>query len=149
MKANSGMSSTGQIFREGLLHVNPICSIFTTFVIYSKFMQIIDTPRQLAQLWQSREIDFTEMMKIVVDINLEILAIDGEMHADLEEILLENGSQQMDLWGANIYPMRSGPDQLEFTSFINIRPSQGNRGMEIVDPQICDLVRTICSTLLI
>jgi len=54
-------------------------------------MQIITTPTPLNQLWSAREIEFEEMMKIVVDVEQEILAIDGEMHADLEQLLLVSG----------------------------------------------------------
>ena len=69
-------------------------------------MRIITVPTDLARLWETREIDFTEMMKIVVDVGQGILAIDADMHADLEQFLLENGSAQQDLWGANIYPFK-------------------------------------------
>ncbi len=112
-------------------------------------MQIIAKPAILIQLWESREIDFTELMKIVVDIHKEILAIDGDMHADLEKLLLDNGSNQKDLWGANIYPMKDKFDRLEFTSFINIRPSQGNRGMEVKDESIRELIQMIVDNLLV
>jgi hypothetical protein len=112
-------------------------------------MQIISKPASLSQLWDSREIDFVEMMKIVVDIDRQILAIDGDMHADLEQLLLGKGSQQKDLWGANVYPLKDKQDQLEFTSFINIRPSQGNRGMEVKDSEIRALICSIVDKLLI
>jgi hypothetical protein len=62
-----------------------------------------------------------------------VIAIGGEMHADAEEVLLEAGSRQADLWGANYYPGRGRESCIEFTSFINIRPSAGNRGMELQD----------------
>jgi hypothetical protein len=112
-------------------------------------MQIISKPTNLYTLWESREIDFVEMMKIVIDIDQQILAIDGDMHADLEQLLLNNGSHQKDLWGANIYPLKDKDDQLEFTSFINIRPSQGNRGMEVKDHDIRALISAIVSKLLV
>ena len=37
-----------------------------------------------------------EMVKGVVDIEKNLLAIDAEMHADLEQFLLKNGSEQFD-----------------------------------------------------
>ena len=112
-------------------------------------MQIIAKPTLLVQLWESREIDFVEMMKIVVDIQQEILAIDGDMHADLEKLMLENGSHQQDLWGANVYPMKDTCDRIEFTSFINIRPSQGNRNMEVQNDGIKSLIRSVVDKLLV
>ena len=112
-------------------------------------MQIIVKPTSLFELWDSREIDFIEMMKIVVDIQQQILAIDGDMHADLEKLLLDNGAQQKNLWGVNVYPLKDKCDQLEFTSFINIRPSQGNRSMEVQDSGIKELIRLIVDNLLV
>jgi hypothetical protein len=99
-------------------------------------MQIIKDPISLNILWENRKTDFTEMMKIVVDVEKKILAIDAEMHADLENLLLMNNSEQQNLWGANIYPFNEGDDYMEYTSFINIRPSQNNRSMEVKDVEI-------------
>jgi hypothetical protein len=112
-------------------------------------MKIIEKPTKLDELWQSKETGFIELMKIVVDIEKRILAIDAEMHSDLEEFLLKNGSKQINLWGANIYPDKDKEDFLEFTSFINIRPSQNNKSMEIQNPDIKNLVRQIVNELLI
>ena len=79
---------------------------------------------------------FGDMVKYVVDVRQKIAAVGGELHADAERILLEAGSRQEDLWGANYYPGQ-GPDEcIEYTALINIRPSQGNRSMEIVDEQL-------------
>ncbi len=111
-------------------------------------MQIIIEPVPLARLWDEREHDYTEMMKIVVDIEQGILAIDADMHADLEKLLLESGSLQHNLWGANVYPGKADDEFIEYTSFINIRPSQGNRSMEVQDPEICDQIKRIAKQLL-
>ena len=65
------------------------------------------------------------------------------MHADAEALLLDDGSRQEHLWGANYYPGR-GPEQcIEFTSLINIRPSQDNRSMEVGDEGIRARIREI------
>ena len=71
---------------------------------------------------------FGNLVKAVVDIDKEIIAIDGELHADEEALLLESGSKQSDLWGINLYPEFFGKDDfIEFDSMINLRPSQDNR----------------------
>ena len=88
------------------------------------------------------------MMKMVVDVEKEILAGDAELHADLEALLLENGSRQYDLWGINIYPEQSDEDYIEFTALINIRPSQANRSMEVENPETRAKIRKICARLL-
>lgn len=78
---------------------------------------------------------FGNMVKAVVDIDRELLAVDGELHSDLEALLIENGSKQQSLWGINLYPGLTGDDFIEFDSLINMRPSQGNRsrGVESVE----------------
>jgi uncharacterized protein DUF5674 len=86
---------------------------------------------------------FEEMVKYVVDVERRVIAIGGEMHVDAEQVLLEAGSRQADLWGANYYPGR-GPDGcIEYTSFVNIRPSSGNRAMELLDAGLRARVREI------
>lgn len=46
-------------------------------------------------------------IKLAVDIQRGILAGGGELHADCERVLLEDGSQQQDVWGADWYRARS------------------------------------------
>ena len=86
---------------------------------------------------------FEDMVKLVADVERQVIAIGGEMHSDAEEVLLESGSRQVDLWGANYYPGRGRESCIEFTSFINIRPSAGNRGMELQDEALRAKVREI------
>ena len=61
-----------------------------------------------------------------------LVAVDAELHSDLEALLLEAGSKQKDLWGINLYPELAADQFVEFDSLINLRPSQGNksRGVE-------------------
>lgn len=70
---------------------------------------------------------FTDMVKAVVDVDREVIALDAELHSDLEALLLENGAKQKSLWGINLYPQMQGDEFIEFDSMINVRPSQGNR----------------------
>ena len=91
---------------------------------------------------------FTDMVKYVVDVDRGIAAVGGELHADAEQLLLDAGSRQEDLWGANYYPDRDPVDCIEFTSLINIRPSQGNRSMEIENDDIRDRVRELTHQLI-
>ncbi|MGB9006536.1 MAG: DUF5674 family protein [Candidatus Aminicenantales bacterium] len=99
-------------------------------------MKIVDSPMTLSDLAIMAHNRFGNMVKAVVDVERKILAVDGELHADEEALLLENGSRQEDLWGINIYPDLQGPDQIEFDSIINIRPSQGNRSRGIDSQEI-------------
>lgn len=72
------------------------------------------------------------MIKAVVDVDRELIAVDAEMHSDLEALLLEDGSKQESLWGINVYPELAGNERVEFDSMINLRPSQKNnsRGVD-------------------
>jgi len=86
---------------------------------------------------------FEDMVKYVVDVRRGVIAIGGELHADAEAELLEFGSAQSDLWGANYYPGTGADECIEFTSMINIRPSQGNRSMVIEDEAVRAEVREL------
>lgn len=86
---------------------------------------------------------YEDMVKYVADVERGVIAIGGEMHVDAEQLLLESGSRQADLWGANYYPGRGREGCIEYTSFINIRPSAGNRSMELVDPDLRARVREL------
>lgn len=91
---------------------------------------------------------FEDMVKYVVDVSRGVVAVGGEMHADAEEALLEDGSRQPNLWGANYYPGRGREECIEYTALINIRPAQDNRSMEIRDPGIRERVRDLTFALI-
>jgi len=88
---------------------------------------------------------FGNMVKAVIDIDKEIMAVDGELHADEEALLLENGSKQENLWGINIYPDMPENEWVEFDSMINLRPSQDNRTRGVDNPEIRQKIREIVS----
>ena len=90
-------------------------------------MKIITEALTAEELKQMAANMFGNMVKAVVDVDRNILAVDAELHSDLEALLLENGSKQSNLWGINLYPEMQGDDYIEFDSMINMRPSQGNR----------------------
>ena len=72
-------------------------------------------------------------IKLAVDVERNVLAGGGEYQADCEEILLEDGSRQEDIWGVDWYPESK---TVGFVALINIRPHQDNRAMEIEDPKL-------------
>lgn len=79
---------------------------------------------------------FGNSVKAVVDVDRELIAVDAELHSDLEALLLEDGSKQKNLWGINLYPELRGEDFIEFDSMINMRPSQGNRSCGVDNEEI-------------
>lgn len=99
-------------------------------------MQIIKEKILLKDVVNLAKAGFGNLVKAVVDIEKGTMAIDGDLHSDEEALLLENGSQQKNLWGINIYPLQSGPEMIEFDSVINIRPSQNNNSRGLDNPEI-------------
>ena len=79
---------------------------------------------------------FGNLVKAVVDVKKEIMVINGELHADEESLLIENGSKQQDLWGINLYPDLVGKGFIEFDSMINLRPSVGNKTRSVDDSHL-------------
>ncbi len=98
-------------------------------------------PAQVQEMLQ----EYEGMIKIVVDIRRRSLSGGGEMHADCESVLLEDGSEQDDLWGANWYPTEQ---RIEYESLINIRPRLGNRNILIQDESLRKQVESITREIL-
>ncbi len=99
------------------------------------------TQQQMSEMLQT----LGTYVKLAVDIQRRLLAGGGAMHADCEAALLEDGSQQQDVWGADWNPTTQ---QVTFESLINIRPSQNNPAMDILDPVIQQQVAHITQELL-
>lgn len=93
-------------------------------------------PISSAELDRLVQRHFRDMVKFVVDVERAVMAIGGELHADAEALLLDDGSNQDDVWGGNYYPGRDDERCIEYTSMINIRPAFGNRGMEVADQRL-------------
>ena len=104
-------------------------------------------PISLSALHEQARNGFGDLVKGVVDIQKEIMALGGELHADEEALLLSQGSAQEQLWGINLYPEKSGDEWLEFDSMINIRPRQGNRSRGVEDKIIQAKIRAIVTEL--
>lgn len=112
-------------------------------------MQIVrDQKISIQELTKMTQKMYGNLIKAVVDIEQGIMAVDAEMHADLEEFLLENESQQENLWGINLHPDKASDDNwIEFDSLINIRPSQGNRSRYVDNPKIRERIIAIVTQL--
>ncbi len=111
-------------------------------------MQIITNQVSFKKIWNTKEIDLGDIVKVVVDVRLGIVGLDAQMHADIEEKLLEQGSVQEDLWGANLV-FNETSYSIEYTSFINIRPGQGNRAMEIQSPELQNQLNEIIKKMIV
>lgn len=77
--------------------------------------------------------DLDGYIKIVVDVEQKILAGGGKKHVDAEQILLQEGSHQDNLWGGGL-DLENG--EIDYNSMINVRPSQGNLSRDIMSSDI-------------
>jgi hypothetical protein len=108
---------------------------------------LVSEPISIQQLREAGEEMYGDMVKAVIDIEKEVMAVGAELHADEEAFLIERNSQQENLWGINLYTSRAIPEMVEFDSMINIRPRQNNRSRGVEDPtmreRIIQIVRTL------
>lgn len=111
-------------------------------------MQIVTEKIAVTELKKMSESFSEGLVKAVVDVQQGIMAVDSELHADLEKFLIENGSYQENLWGINIYPDLEDEDFVEFDSMINIRPRQNNRSRGVEDPSLRKLILNIVGNLI-
>ncbi|MFH1943728.1 MAG: DUF5674 family protein [bacterium] len=103
----------------------------------------MDRVKTLCERW------FGDMVKMVVDIEKGIMGLGGDLHADAEALLIQNGSLQENIWGVNLYPDLDSKNRIEFTALINIRPAQNNPSMEILDDLVKKKVKAIIERLVL
>lgn len=99
------------------------------------------TGQQISEMLESLD----TYIKLAVDIQRGVLAGGGSMHADCEAALLEDGSQQEDVWGADWDPAAK---LITFEALINIRPGQDNPSMEILSADTREAVERVVRNLL-
>jgi hypothetical protein len=92
---------------------------------------------------------FGDFVKAVVDVERGVMAIGGELHADEETVLLQQGARQTHFWGINLYPDRPSADLIEFDSLINVRPSQGNRSRGVENVRVQQQIRSVVGRLVV
>lgn len=86
-----------------------------------------------------------DYIKVVVDVSQEILAGGGERHFDTEQILLERGSDQENLWGGGLDPKTK---TIDYNSMINLRPKE-NPSRDILSAEIREKFNKIVKDLLL
>ncbi len=113
-------------------------------------IKIIKSPISLEEVRKiSREGKFAELVKAVVDVEQEIMAMGGELHADEELELMEKvDSKREQTWGINIYPDKSGGEFIEFDSMINLKPAFGNRSRSVENSEIREKIIKIVEKLI-
>lgn len=89
---------------------------------------------------------FGNYLKVVVDTEKEILAGGAEMHVDEEQLLLEYGCKQSNLWGGGV-DLETG--KIDYNSMINQRPNQGNPSRDVSDSKTRDKMDKVIKSLLL
>ena len=106
-------------------------------------IKIIDKKISEKELREIAKEFYGYMIKGVVDVKKEILSMGGEYHMDANNVLIDNGSKQQNVWGFNWYFDKKRDERLEYVSLINIRPMQGNRVMEVQDSVLRDNMKRV------
>lgn len=136
------------IFQCQVFGKNVHCFILMDYFVFLQkrsAMQILSEKISKDKLKVLAANTFVDMIKCVADVRLGLLAVDAELHADLESLLLENGSLHEDLWDFNLYPDEAGDDFVEFDSLFNIRAWQGNRSRNVEDETVRQQIRDVVS----
>ncbi len=87
-------------------------------------------------------------VKFAVDVEHGRVAVGADAHLDLQRLLVDSGSDPRRVWGASYFPGRDRADCVEFQSKINVRPLQGNPGLDIADPELREQIRRITFALM-
>ena len=108
-------------------------------------MKILENPITKSDLIkESKNFIDENTIKAAVDIKKELVAVDAPMHYECEQLLLENGSNQEDIWGINLYLDEENLDDLvEFDSMINVRPAKNNRSRSIENPETREKIKQV------
>lgn len=112
-------------------------------------MIVVKEKIEIAELKEMAKRMYENLVKAVVDIEKGIMAVDAEMHVDLEQLLIEKENcEPKDLWGINIWPEKSGDDFIEFDSMINLKPAFNNRSRGVENSQIREKIIKIVNNLI-
>lgn len=92
---------------------------------------VVIKDRLLKKEFERAKEDYQTYIKVTIDLKRKVVALGGEYHADTERLLLEDGSEQKDIWGGGI---NLEEKRIETNAIINLRPRQ-NKSAEILDPE--------------
>jgi hypothetical protein len=87
-------------------------------------------------------------VKVVVDVARHVMAAGGDLHMEMRDLLVKEGSAPRDLWGVRVHGEDTLEASLEFVSQINDRPSDGNSSLRIHDVFLCGSIRRVMEQLI-
>ena len=112
-------------------------------------MKIIKDKIEIAELKEMSKNMYDNLVKAVVDIEKNLMAVDAGLHSDLEELLIEDSSLPKNLWGINLWPEKFGEEFIEFDSMINLKPALGNRTRGVEKEEIRNKIIEIVNKLVL
>lgn len=113
-------------------------------------IKIIKSPIRKSEIIEIASKGFGDLVKAVIDVEKEIMAIGGELHADEEVLLMEQENSKREYtWGINIYPKKLKEEMIEFDSMINLKPSFGNHSRDIENTEIKEKIKEIVQKLIV
>jgi hypothetical protein len=111
-------------------------------------IEIIKDKITLEELKALAHKGFGHVIKAVVDIEKGIMAVGGELHVDMQILLIEQeNSANENTWGINFYIDQTGEDFLEFDSMINLKPALGNKSRDVENPETRKMIKAIVNRL--
>lgn len=91
---------------------------------------------------------YGDIIKAVVDVEQNIMGVGGELHVDIQSLLIEKEHSRGDTtWGINLYLDKTGQDFIEFDSMVNLKPASGNRSRSVEDLVLRERIRSVVDTL--
>lgn len=91
---------------------------------------------------------YGDMIKAVVDVGRGIMGVGGELHVDIQSLLIEEeNSRGQDTWGVNLYLEKAEDEFVEFDSMINLKPMLGNKTRGVENLEIRSKIQEIVSRL--
>lgn len=108
-------------------------------------MLILLTTRATQDQIKNASDDLDGYVKFVVDLEKEVMTIGGLRHIEGEQLLLQNGSSQKNLWGGGV-DLQS--KEIDFDSMINIHPPE-NSSREVLDKVLREQIKKIVNKLFV
>jgi hypothetical protein len=110
--------------------------------------KIVKEPISLEELRALAHEQYGDLIKAVVDVAQGVMGVGGELHVDIQSILIEKaGSKGDTTWGINLYLDKTGDDFIEFDSMVNLKPLLGNRTRGVEDEVLRTTIREIVARL--
>ncbi|MBP3783698.1 MAG: hypothetical protein J6I68_10680 [Butyrivibrio sp.] len=107
---------------------------------------IIKQITMLDDIWKEHNHFYDDMVKFCIDKKRKVVAIDADMHIDLEHELYDDGSEERDIYGGNIM---KDPVEVVWESHPNINRNKElgiGKGRELTDQATIDELFDILKT---